>query len=477
MMSTDLFNRLPETLFRPLGSRRCRLYWQILVRLYSNLFDEDAEIDEYGHSKSKVVDIIESVIEQHTMLWGKDEEGEDTGTDPRVRANLAYYQLRDSRWLEESRYGYHDYVSMSPRISQLLAALIEIAEGRPLVMTGKLKSLRSGIREVLDNPGEEADTLIELAKEAGRFARHLNSIRSSIKELYDRIQGDVPVRDVVDGFFDDFLREIFIRDYATIKTTENPLVIRDELMSIVANLRYTPDIKSDLQKGYRTIYGEKVEGAAHGHLEKDLSRLENVFMNIERQFDAIDQMKVRYERRVDTVIDYATRSPRTIGRDLQRLVTALNKHDERTDGDIDVLLPLLMEEAIGEPRFALVRKKRTPPRPRKVKKSSLSADALRKSREERAAKAATQVDESALIEFLQQQMGQRITEESQGLVVKNIRDYFCVLNLQRAARLPGDLDKHYPELTRFFALNCTDEWVENDFFDMRKVIISKKDAR
>lgn len=476
-MSTDLFNRLPEKLFRPLGSRRCRLYWRILMRLYGNLFDEDVEIDEYGHSKSKVVDIIESVIEQYDVLWGMDEEGEEAGNDARMRASLTYYQLRDSSWLDESRYGYHDYVSMSPRVSQVLAALIEIAEGRPLVMTGKLKSLRSGIREVLEKPRDEADTLIELAKEAGRFARHLNSIRSSIKELYDRIQGDISVREVVDGFFDDFLREIYIRDYAAIKTTENPLVIRDELMTIVAKLRYTQEIKTDLKKGYLAIYGEKDEDTAHGHLERDLSRLENVFMNIERQFDAIDQMKVRYEQRVDTVIDYATRSPRTIGRDLQRLVAALNKHDENTDGDIDVLLPLLMDEAIGEPRFAQVRKKRTPPRPRKVKKNIISEGVLSKSREERAAKAATQVDEEALLDFLQQQMGNRITQESQGLVVKNIRDYFCVLNLQRAARLPDDIEKHYPELAKRFILNRTEEWVENDYFDMRKVIISQKDKR
>jgi hypothetical protein len=87
------------------------------------------------------------------------------------------------------------------------------------------------------------------------------------------------------------------------------------------------------------------------------------------------------------------------------------------------------------------------------------------------------VDEDALLDFLQQQMGNRSTEESQSLVVRNIRDYFCVLNLQRAARLPDEIEKHFPELARRFALNPTEEWVENDYFDMRKVIISKKGKR
>lgn len=480
-MQTDLFKKLPLTLFRPLAAhQRCRLYWQVLVRLYANLFDEDVEIGEYGHAKGRVIDIIESVIEQHASWWGEDQEGEDSKNDARNRANLTYYHLRDTGWLEESRYGYHDYVSMLPRVSQVLAALMEIAEGRPLVMTGKLKALRSGIRSVLEKPSEEADTLIELAKEAGRFSRHLNSIRSSIKELYDRIQGDLPIREVVNGFFDDFLREIFIRDYATIKTTENPLTIRDELLRVINQLRYTPEVKKALQNGYVGIYGEGKMDVARNHLDRDLSRLDQVFMNIERQFDAIDQMKVRYEQRVDTVIDYATRTPRTIGRDLQRLTAALVAEAEKREAagesldELMVRLPLLTDEGLSEARFAQAKRPRTPPMPRKIQRRKISKEALARIQEERAAKAAIQVDEDILADFLRVQMASSQTEESHRLVVNNVRDYFCVLYLQRAARLPKMARQQYPVLMQAYVLDRTDEWVENDFFRMRKVIITRK---
>ena len=473
-MHKDLFNKVPVNLFRPLSSQRNRLYWHVLNRLYSTLFDEDVESGEYGHAKSTVIDVIESVLDQHGTLWGQDQEGEGSNTDARARANLTYYHLRDSGWLGESKYGYHDYVSMLPRVSQTLAALIEIAEGRALVMTGKLKTLRSGVREVLERPREEADTLIELAKEAGMFSRHLNSIRSSIKELYDRIQGDMPVREVINAFFDDFLREIFIRDYAAVKTTENPLTIRDELIMIIGKLRYNSDIKSELQKGYLAVYAGDDEAGIKELLERDLSRLESVFLNVERQFDAIDQMKVRYEQRVDTVIDYATRTPRTIGRDLKRLAVALIHTDEKSDNDVTVLLPLLMAEGVGEPRFSQVKRPRIPPQPRKVKKRTVSPELLERIRDERAAKKAIQVDEEGLIEFLRVQMGARQTEESHHLVVKNIRDYFCVLNLQRAARLPAMAKQQYPNLMQNYSLNPTDDWEENDYFKMRKVIISRK---
>lgn len=67
-MNQDLFNKLPLNLFRPLGAQRNRLYWQVLTRLYSSLFDEDIEIGEYGHGKSAVIDVITTVLEQNSSL-------------------------------------------------------------------------------------------------------------------------------------------------------------------------------------------------------------------------------------------------------------------------------------------------------------------------------------------------------------------------------------------------------------------------
>lgn len=448
----------------------------MLTRLYSSLFDEDIGSGDYGHAKSSVIDVIEAVLDQHNELWGQSLENEEAATDTRAKANLTYNFLKTCGWLEESRHGYHDYVAMMPRVSQLLAALMEIAEGRPLIMTGKLKSLRSGIREVLDSPSQGADTLIELAKEAGRFTRHLNSIRSSIKELYDQIRSDIAVRDVVTGFFDSFLREIFIRDYATIKTTENPLTIRDEIITILTKLRYTADVKNVLLKGYIDIYGNSDQSMVEQHLDRDLSRLEYVFLNVEKQFDAIDQMKVRYEQRVDTVIKYAIRSPRTIGRDLKRLVDALNRHDKQVKEEIDVLLPLCMREGIGESRFSPVRRARLAPSPRKVRKRSVSQEIIEHSRQERASRKAVYVDEAALLEFLNIQIGNNRTDESHRLIINNVRDYFCVLNIQRAARMPEMTKKLYPILSGHFAFNITDEWVENDYLKIHKVIITKRGA-
>jgi hypothetical protein len=263
----NLFSKVPDTIFGPLASPRKLLHWQVLTRLYQNLFDDDIEYSDYGYSRVAVIDVIDNVLAERSDLWVSDvadegvqiEQPKESATPQRMRANIIYYTLRGTGWFEEERRAYNDYVIMPSRVSQLLAMLIELSEGRALIVTGKLKTLEAGMRQVLTTPEERADVLVELAKDARRFARHLSSIRGAIKGLYDQIRGNLSTREIVSVFFDDFLRDIFIRDYATIKTSENPLRIRDELLRIVTELRYSPDLKHQLLNGYSRLYSGKDE--------------------------------------------------------------------------------------------------------------------------------------------------------------------------------------------------------------------------
>ncbi len=472
MPDHDLFTRLPADLFRPLASPRQRLYWRVLVRLYQTLFEDDFTESEYGHARALVVNTIETVLNQYTSLWVDDPDEEDSGGDARLRANLVYNKLRQCGWMEQDRRAYHDYVTMPPRVSQCLAALIELAEGRALVMTGALKNMRATIREIQARPEGQADRLVELAKDALRFSRHLNSIRGAIKGLYDNIRGDLPAREIVNSFFDDFLREIFIRDYTTIKTTDNPLAIRNELLSVLSALRYQQDKLQALQDGYRSLYPGDAEQARR-HLEQDLSRLEQVFLNIERQLDAIDTMKVRYEKRVDTVIDYATRTTRPIGKELARLITQLSA-DGAAPAGRGLKVPLLGGEGLGESRFQTPRRFRPPPAPGVLRQRGLSDDAKQRLALERAARQAIQIDDNALLEFMATQMGERHRVELAELVIHSVRDYFCVLNMLRAADFGRGARRLFPRFCRQYELSGGEHWVRTDYFNSRNIIINKR---
>jgi hypothetical protein len=474
MIDKDLFHQLPEALFRPLASSRQRLNWRVLVRLYHTLFEEDYSDSEYGHSRALVIDTIEAVLGQHGDLWVPDPDDPESGNDIRQRSGLIYRSLRKAGWLDEERRGYHYFVTMSPRVAQCLSALVELSEGRALVVTGALKNMRASMLEILNKPEGQADRLVEMSRDAIRFSRHLGSIKGAIKALYDNIKGDLPARDIVNSFFDNFLSEIFIRDYATIKTTDNPISIKSELLNIIGRLRYDDNKRAVLQEGYNALYPSDVAQAKH-HLEQDLSKLEQVFANVERQLDAIDTMKVRYEQRVDTVIDYASRSSgsQTFSRELGRIIGALAREADNAP-ESTVRMPILPLENTGESRFPIPRRQQPPPKPNVLRSRKVSEAAKARIAIEREARRAIQIDDAALEDFLARQMARRDTLETHQLVVETVRDYFCVLNLQRAARMQHAAKRLFPKALRQYQLQPTEEWVENRYFKMRNVIISKR---
>jgi len=469
----DLFERLPSELFRPLTSVRKQLNWRILVRLYQTLFEEEYLESDYGHDRGLVLDCIDAVLNQHGTLWCSedDEAAENVASDVRARVNLAYYALRNSGWLDEDTRGLRKYVTMRPAVSQCLAALIELSEGRPLVVTGALKNMRAALMEISRDPSGQADRLVELTKDAGRFARHVNSVRGAIRDLYDAIQGNIPAREIVRTFFDEFLREIFIRDYASLKTTDNPLAVRSELLRVISHLRYDPNKQAVLQNGYQDLFPSLRFEEAVLRLEQDLSKLEHVFLNIDRQLEAVDQMKARYERRVDTVIDYATRSSHRLGKKLKQLILDLSRIDE----GISVRVPMIGIESFSEARFPPERKPRVVPAPTQVKRRAVSDEARERSARERAAREAIRIDAAILQKYLDTQFGKRRTQELKNFTVNSVQDYFCVLHILRAARLPGGGPQRLKQALSRFHLKPTDDRFENSYFAMRNIIITRRE--
>jgi hypothetical protein len=155
MDTHHLFDRLQENAFRPLTGSLGRLNWRVIERLHSSLFDEPGDTGGIGRPRSETIRISEAVIER----WPPEDGGPAPETPLNVRSNQLYARLIETGWLQEERRGYHVFVSMPHTASQLAAALVEIAEGRPLIMSGKLKAIRAAVHSVVDDPTNNADAL------------------------------------------------------------------------------------------------------------------------------------------------------------------------------------------------------------------------------------------------------------------------------------------------------------------------------
>lgn len=487
METRHLFDRLPPGIFKPLASMSSALNWRVLEHLQVRVFDDDSAMPEYGYPRKTVIEAIETVIETYPNLVTADEDEVENGngetgintTDLQsspvnARANMICRRLLNCGWLQEERRGYHSYLSMPQPASQLLTALLEIAEGRPLFVSGNLKFMRSSIDDIVKDPSGQVDALATLAGNASRFSRHLKGIRGAIKTLYDQIRPPMPAREVVNSFFDKFLREIFIRDYATIKTSDNPLSIREHLLQqISAGLRYHTDNYNKLLAGYQNLYPD---GSAKINLERDLSRLYSVFYNIDSQLDAIDTMKVRYEQRVDTVIDYARRSPRKTGKVLKQIISALAKQAD-LQPEYEVRMPWATGEAIGEERIFNPRRPRIPPEPQAIRVHAPDPELMKRIQYERRMRDAARVTEQGLLDIIQQKSGNRITSELSQFELLSIRDYYHVIALRRLALMeqikPGKAKESYPKLFSQYRITSTDEIVETPYFITTEVTIQK----
>ena len=187
-------------------------------------------------------------------------------------------------------------------------------------------------------------------------------------------------------------------------------------------------------------------------------------------------MKVRYEQRVDAVIDYARRSPRQTGRIIQQVITALATHADQKN-IVDVPIPWVTGESHSEIRLFKPKRPRKPPEPRTIRFKHVDPEMVERIRQERMARQASQVTEKGLVELLQQQLGRNVTGELTRFQINTIRDYFHILALHRLAKLEtvkqGATEEHYPLIGRNYRLSATNEMVDTEYLEMTEVIIQR----
>lgn len=477
--SRHLFERLPESIFKPLTSRYRHIYWRVLEELHYSLFEFDDDVGEFGHAKSEVIDHIDKAVDSNADLFIDADNDSAEGNEELIPDNKTvyfYHRLVEAGWLHEEKKGFHYFVTMPQTVSLLVSCLIEIAEARPLVAAGELQGFRDRINSIVSDPLNNAANLTELTKSARRFSRHLNSIRGSIKFLYDRIKPDVDAAETVRSYFDDFLKEIFIKDYVTIKTSDHPLKIRDHLLDQVSHLKMNEDNFKQLLKGYENIDKDN----ARRNLERDISSLESVFYRVEKQLRAIDTMGVRYNQRIDAVIAYAKRSPRETGRLVRRIISTLCRIDD-PDNEVTVLLPLTPDEAVGENRFRRPTKARRSPDPKPVITAEQDNEVIKRLMEDhklaRRVRQMVKVNDNSLSDLLDKQLGNNVTMEMSRFKVDSISDYFHLLTLHRLALMhemkSETVDADFPLLTSRYRLTPTNETVRTKYLETTDVVIDR----
>lgn len=109
---TNLFDRVPERVFRPLGAvDHSRRNWLLLSHLYNDFFAPEADPpDGEGWTQKRVTASIERFLQRWDDEHGADPE--ELATPLNVRAHGALKMLIESEWLSIDRVGFTQFIIM-----------------------------------------------------------------------------------------------------------------------------------------------------------------------------------------------------------------------------------------------------------------------------------------------------------------------------------------------------------------------------
>ena len=152
----NLFDRVPERVFRPLGAvDHTRRNWLLLSHLYNDFFAPEADPpDGEGWTQKRVTASIERFLQRWDDEHGADPE--ELGTPLNVRAHGALKMLTESEWLSVDRVGFTQFIIMRPTVQGLFELLKNFAEQGPEFIGGRVQSIRNNLVQVQADPEANA---------------------------------------------------------------------------------------------------------------------------------------------------------------------------------------------------------------------------------------------------------------------------------------------------------------------------------
>jgi len=363
--AAGLFERIPDRLFAPLGSKNRRGYWALLCNLLRRRFGPDAPLPpSYGFMQRDITQEIEDHL-RYATEWQPD-DGEPFDTPINVRALAQFNYLVDTGWLRLERHGLEFTVNMSPAVTQLLTQLVMFAETGPVFVSGKIRSIDGAIALVLKGEAT-GDSLREAAEQCRNLLLYIRNTGTNVRELMVTIGQHENTAQYVRSFFQDFVSEVFIGDYRELRTNDHPLSKRQQILDAVEKIEIDPTHRQRLLDWYVQRLSGGDESKGKEAFDRDILRL-NELRRIEEYLDRLDSEILTANNRARAVIEYRIRSPRPIDNTLRHAIDHLLK---ALDGaEVHPVFP--PDVMISGARLAQPRKESAPKKPSKFRNVVIS---------------------------------------------------------------------------------------------------------
>ncbi len=321
-----LFGLLDADAFTVFAGANRHLYERAVLAIYEELFRSDLSFP----TEAEVVHVIYQCLAREPELWREDEAAtpldrlearggrrvrrrRESGTDQDatgttiVRSRQIYTRLRQTGWLDETRYGLKVTVEMPSGAMRLAEFLCSFKDGPAEQLGGLVVEVRNAVDAVRRAAAENALGLNKAARDAVAFGRYLRTVLSALREVDRQVKGSDTLGGRLRHYFEDFVERVLLRDYTAISTTAHPYRYRRSILNSIAELEDSEIDLASIADAYAEARLASTIGAARDLVHEDLQRIRGVFERIEEAFDAIQNHRARLETRLRNVVRYAGR--------------------------------------------------------------------------------------------------------------------------------------------------------------------------
>ena len=468
-----LFDRLPESIFRPLGVANSRHYWDVLSRVMSTLWGDDGRAPGEEVTKTVVVRVIESCIVADDPWDG------ELQTPVGVLRHNVFRTLSEAGWFSVRRRGVVDMVTVKPRIGMLFTMLSEFARQEPEYIGGQVRSILLNLRSITDDsPDPNACSAYQTAaKQARQCMAHIVNTGCRVQDLMDGLVELESARDFVHGFFSDFVERVYIADYSELRTRNHPLQYRGQIIETTYALQDDEASRERLVGWYVEHIGKGDQERGEAAYRRDTSQLLRL-NNIEDHLARLDEEISIANQRALALIEYKLRAPKQLDKLISRACTALAGMEEDH--------PALPGDAGGVHWSAqALAKPRRPPReqiPTTIETIELTDEELAMEWLRRRMVENRKVTAVQLANYVARMLNGKRRADSDALAIESINDLCCYQRLLLIASrndAPLQLRRHDPVVQMLRGIRVRFEgehWTHNDYMRHRRFVVEREGA-
>jgi len=463
----SLFKQLPEDIFNPLSSPNRRIYWSILHHLHNHFFNGQVLAESAGFPKREIIQAILLFLENASIEnWEVEEEIDST--DKQQLSNRIYLRLVKTGWLTEETESYRTSVLLAPTVNQLLSNLVDLASNQSVYFGGKVQIIHNTVEQAVKNPADQATAFHEVCMDAVRFSRHMGSIVMRIRDVNDKLSGNLNAGLALKTFFDDFVSQIMVADYKQLKTENHPFRYRHTIIENAQLIRADKFLRDHFINSYATSMNTSLSSAEQ-LLEKDVLNLINIFSNIDQQLLRIETIKHKLEQRISHVIRYTKKSQTEISTKLQETIQQLAT---QTSADSLIFFPASVSEPISEKQLYKRKAARKPPKPRSINRKPKDPKLGILAELSRDARLRRHVTDDLLLRYVSLYLDDQNSIKLSECNIKTIEDYCTFLTLSRIPMNPSYFKIKWRRFMKSYSVIAVDnEWAENKYIKAPNVII------